>query len=195
MYSESDKSNPPVLEVDSPLEFILVGTTQGQRNVIVKSKGAGIDLISYAQEGNFLGMERLRPSGWFFPFTGSGQLEPVAIHSHPIGGLTENEVTDNRDSTLTLVWRGVWSGTHRKGAEIEFNLRIPDIVSAFEEGSSARMEWALAGVIDYCLQGASKVRRRRLWMTYAFWFTILLYGILFFGYYSARYAEQFLILD
>ena len=159
---------------DSPVEFVLVGTTGSNRSVVAKSQSAQIDLLAYAQrdeEDDDLGFAPL-PFSFIFP----SQLQPISADSYPLRNSVGEEF-DRRLSEYTLVWRGVAGTGAMKRIENELRLRAADIGQAIGEGSHSRLEWHLAPIIDRCHRTTLLLCQRRLRFVYAFFFTMLIYAI------------------
>lgn len=162
---------------DSPVEFVLIAVTGRTRSVVAKSKGAQMDLVAYAQRSGDDDDGRPYVSPLFpFPFPAPMRLHPIAIDSPPAFFRT-NIATDPRASQCTLVWRGTAYASEQMAIKEEFYNRVEDIVSSFEQRAAGQLEWTLAPIIDRCYRATEYSRARRLWLVYAFWFTLLVYAI------------------
>lgn len=160
-------------ELDSPVEFVLVGVVRNRRAVVAKSKGAQIDLVAYAQKEYAHNGESSHPLR-LFPFPIRAQLKPISVDSQPTN-FYSNHVYDERASEWTFVWRGAAYSRHEEEIMKEFQLRITDIVRAFDDNSISHLEWAISPIIDLCNRATSYTKRKRLSFIYAFWFTSIIY--------------------
>lgn len=175
MVSEAKQAGP--IEIDSPLEFILVSSAGRRRRVVVKSKGAGLDLIAHAKRAGVPNKKyrSLFPS--FFPFLAPTDLEPIVIDSTPVDPISTGNSEDDRPSSFTFVWRG--SRNQRFDTRIvdEFERRVPDLVEALAEDAPWQVEWILSELIDGCHRSIKATTRRLRLYVYTFWFTLVAYGL------------------
>lgn len=165
-------------EFESPVEFFLVGVFGKKRVVVAKSKGARLDLIAYAQRNNnyrYAGSN----SGYIFSVFFSKPM-PLVAESNPIRS-TGNGM-DRRPSEWTFIWRGLGYTRHLRNIQKEFQLRLEDIVLAFENSSAVEIEWALSSIVDQCNRYTAYVKRKRSLMTFSSVIVLLTYiiGIMFF---------------
>ena len=149
------------VELESPIEFVLVGPFGTERGVLVQSTGATVDLVAHAQK------ELASTSGWSAFSWLSRRLEPIVVVCSGGRPHLVSREADPRASELTLVWRGE-SGAAR--LDDEFRSRVQecvahhsaDLIEAIYEGSTSRVTWALAEVIDLCREHETLKHRRRL---------------------------------
>lgn len=160
-------------ELDSPVEFILVGVVGKRRAIVAKSKGAKIDLAAYAQKEHSDYEDRPYPLQ-LFPFASRMQLRPLSVDSQPTE-FYSNHVYDERASEWTLVWRGVGYGRYKERIRNEFQKRIGEIVESLDDDSGSHLEWAVSPVIDLCNRANSYATGKRLRFVSAMWFTVLIY--------------------
>ena len=167
--------NAGPLELDSPLEFILVSNVGRHRRVVVKSRGAGLDLIAHAQKAEVSKnvYRSIFPS--FFPFLVPTDLEPIVIDSSPIDPIYAKDKEDKRPSSLTFVWRGTPNRRFDDTIEAEFERRVSDLASALADDASWQVEWILADLIDQCHRSTRAARRRSFLYVYSFWFVLISY--------------------
>ena len=146
---------------DSPVEFILVATIGKKRGVIAKSKGAQIDLASYAQ--NNRNKENLRGAPAilqvFFPTL--QELRPLTADSKPLNNLKSIDY-DDRLSEFTLVWRGENTNGLIDRIEVHLNDLGPSIIEALEEADKPSIEWLLSPLIAECNAAIQSKKRTRL---------------------------------
>ncbi|MGK4091552.1 hypothetical protein AB0Y29_16235 [Enterobacter hormaechei] len=160
-------------ELDSPVEFVLVGVIGNRRSVVAKSKGAKLDLIAYAQrKGSKSSGALLHSNVLFFPKLTN--LVPMAVDSQP-KMFYRNHDSDTRASEWTLVWRGAAYNRHMDLIKKELELRIDSIVLAFETESLNSLEWALSPVIDLCNISTIYSIRKKVSLSYALAFTFVVY--------------------
>lgn len=161
MSDSVSKDNRP-FEFDSPVEFVLIGVSGNRRVVVVRSKGAQIDLVAYAQPHEF-DDDYIYDTPIFFPFLFpiSLQSRPFSIDSKPVN-FHSNHISDDRLAKCTFVWRGM--GYKRDKFEIhnEFQRRVESIVEALEQESSGKLEWALSPIIDKCHKATVYSRRKKI---------------------------------
>lgn len=149
------------VEIQSPIEFVLVGPFGTERGVLVQSSDASIDLVAHAQKERDDEPTPRRIS-WL-----SRQARPIVVSSPSVHPDLVSRETDHRQSELTLVWRG------ESGAialDRRFRPRIQsclathgaDLVNALYEGSTSRVIWALAEVVDMCREHEAEKHRRSL---------------------------------
>ena len=175
MVSEAKQTGP--IELDSPLEFILVSNLGRLRRVVVKSKGAGLDLIAHAQKAEVLNEKHRSLFPSFFPFLVPTDLEPIVIDSSPVGPISVDNGEDERPSSLTFVWRGSRNQRFDTRISDEFERRVPDLANAIADGVSWQVEWILCELIDQCHRSMKATRRRLLLYVYTFWFILVSYGL------------------
>ncbi|HBE9178343.1 TPA: hypothetical protein KNH08_001191 [Serratia fonticola] len=147
-------------EYESPVEFVLVATIGRERAVVAKSKGAGIDLASYAQKSKSRNEDRQSSLVQvFYPVIDN--LSPLSVDSDPLQNPRTREY-DGRGSEFTLVWRG----KDRPGLTEEVKVLLDEVgfglTEAIENGSSARVEWLLSPVLAKCTEALIKARYLRL---------------------------------
>lgn len=147
-------------EYESPVEFVLVATIGRERSVVAKSKGAGIDLASYAQKNKYRYTERRSSLVQLF-YPAIDDLSPLTVDSDPLQNPRSKEY-DERGSEFTLVWRG----KDRPGLTEEVKMSLDeagfDLTEAIENGSSARLEWLLSPVLAKCTEALTEARNLRL---------------------------------
>ena len=149
------------VELESPIEFVLVGPFGTERGVLVQSTGATIDLVAHAQK------ELARKSDWSPFFWLSRRLEPIVVVCSGGQPHLVSREADPRESELTFVWRGE-GGAVRLDEEFRSRLQAcivqhsVDLINAIYEGSTSRVTWALAEVVDLCREHEALKHRRRL---------------------------------
>lgn len=149
-----------VYEYESPVEFVLVATIGRERAVVAKSKGAGIDLASYAQKNKYLNKEpRSSLVQVFYPVI--DDISPLTVDSDPLQNPRSKEY-DGRGSEFTLVWRG----KDRPGLTEEVKISLNEVgfglTESIENGSSARLEWLLSPALAKCTEALTEARNLRL---------------------------------
>lgn len=161
MISYND-SSPQVLEFDSPIEFILVSTTENGRKVVARSKGAKMDLpfFSHFKSSDYDLYQSVTRSVWaeiFYPAVES--LYPVTLHSQPVSH-PNNFDFDQRPSTLTFVWRGVRAKDYIDDMQSTFDSAAPHLAMSVREHDL--VEWILSPLIAHCAISLEASRQRRL---------------------------------
>lgn len=173
--------NSSPLELDSPVEFILVGVEGKRRAIVAKSTGAKLDLAAYAQhQHNDDPPYLLRSSPFLFPFPISIELRPLSVDSQPTE-FENNSKYDGRASELTLVWRGLSNNRGLILVEREFSMRAWEIASALDSQSKSNLEWVLAPIIDRCNIMINYAKAKRLKFMYGSWLGLLVYVLLIVG--------------
>jgi len=154
--------NTHAFEFDSPVEFVLVTTISRSRAVVAKSRGARMDLASYAQRSSSDDLLQ-RPSPFFARlfFPKLQTLLPLSVDSKYFRN-PKSESYDDRQSQATLVWRGVFSKRLLQQVQDRFSDLQPEIVNALDSGSSTELEWALSPLIDLCNVENHRDRQRQL---------------------------------
>lgn len=144
-----DYLNVRINEVDSPVEFVLIATIGGERCVAAKSKGARIDLISYAQKiakNRDFSHKYKRINVTIAP--NFDELEVFSVDSEPLENIYHPNY-DFRLSELTFVWRGVADDDLLRNVKSKFDQVASDIVKSLEF-KGARLEWPLSVIIAEC---------------------------------------------
>jgi hypothetical protein len=151
---------PKVYEYDSPVEFVLVTTIGRQRTVIAKSKGAGIDLASYAQKNEYKNKDRRSSLVQVF-FPAVDDLIPLTVDSDALQN-PRSEEYDKRGSKFTLVWRGKYRPELDEEIKILLDEAGYGLTGAIEGESSARLEWLLSPILAKCTESLTEARNLRL---------------------------------
>lgn len=145
----SDENIISCAEFDSPIEFVLIATIGRARNVIAKSKGARIDLASYATSSDFQIFRDKTSSLQDALFPMVEELRPLVANSVPLRNPV-SEHYDPRFSEFTLVWRGAGGFKIIDKIERLLNEISPILVDAYESDYRERVEWLLSPVIALC---------------------------------------------
>lgn len=164
--SDSTHGLVSVFEYDSPIEFILIATTEFGREVVARSKGAKIDLLYYSNFSDTNHLNNLNDSSaktnltdLFYPSLDN--LSPFSVDSHPVPP-PRNQTYDDRNSSFTFVWRGV--GEKDLSEEIVRFLDdiAPLLFNFLSEESERDIEWLLSPIVAKCAESLVKTRKRRL---------------------------------
>ena len=163
------------IQLDSPIEFVLIGPFGSERGVLVQSTGATIDLVAHAQR-KYVDKHRSRAIPWLY-----SKSQPFVITSPGVPPDVVSRDADSRSSELTFVWRGAGGAPNldeRFGHELQGCLsnHSIDIINALYEGSTSRVTWALAEVVYLCRQHEALKHRRRLIRSGVFWLAISAYA-------------------
>lgn len=133
------RKNNRVILLDSPIEFILIGTINNKRTVIAQSRNAKLDLKSYASMPVFL----KRPTNHLFDI--KIKLVPIKLESD-VEILSDNI----RDDTLTFIWRGLSSGKDNDYLQRIFDEYATNIFFAYTRGDDDDFEWFLSDIVTLC---------------------------------------------
>ena len=164
------------IQLDSPIEFVLIGPFGSERGVLVQSTGATIDLVAHAQR-KYIDEHRSRAIPWLNP-----KSQPLVITSPGVPPDVVSRKADSRPSELTFVWRGVGGAPNldeRFGHELQGCLanHSIDLINALYEGSTSRVTWALAEVVELCRRHETLKHRRRLIHSSVLWLAIAVYAV------------------
>lgn len=143
------RKNNRVIILDSPIEFILIGTINNKRTVISQSRNAKIDLKSYASRSIFLE----KPVS---------NLLDMKIKLIPIKVEADFEIDSEfiRDDTLTFIWRGLANTKDRKLIENIFDEYSKNIFYAYNRNYDDDFEWFLSDIITLCNQVLEKTHNQ-----------------------------------
>lgn len=157
-----------ILEVpNSPIEFVVVGPDGGRDRVLVRSAGAGFELIGLAAQNSDRSLHPLSGRRGLGILT----IEPPTnvISSQPLED-TRPEI-DARKSRYRFAWKGFASEYFVGKVREEFMLILPNIRDAVRSGEREDVEWALAPLLLHCVESHNARLRSRQQMR--FW--LLLY--------------------
>jgi hypothetical protein len=158
--------------IESPIEFAIVGPSDSRDKVLVKSKGAGLDLIGLAAEA-WSSNELPRPPDPILSLWERRQLN--VVKSFPARDVSSN--SDTRSSRFSFAWIGLASRDGIQLIEKSLNLYLPDLHKAMRERDEAGIEWAIAPVIYTCTMANQRRRRIRSMLLAAAALYILLVAI------------------
>ena len=162
------------IELESPIEFILVGPFGTERGVLVQSTDAKVDLVAHAQKEQFEALGRSGITWW-------KQNSTPAVISCP--GIYPDYVSkefDGRPSELTLVWR---SEGGQRSLDEPFRVDVQsclsnhsaDLIQALFDGSRSRVIWAVAEVVELCRAQEALIQRKRLMRSGVLWLAVAAY--------------------
>lgn len=145
----------PVVVRHSPIEFVLAGPFEGRDRVLVRTEGAGLDLVALSAQTQ--GSSKLRrhpndPLSGFFP---SGRNVNV-VSSMSVPDLDPE--TDFRSSRWSFAWAGLGGAAGANFINDNLNHALPDIYEALLAGEVEDVEYAIAPVALAC----SQVHEKRL---------------------------------
>lgn len=163
---DSTRDQMTVFEYYSPVEFILIATTELGRKVVARSKGAKIDLLYYSNFSNpnhlaYINEKSTKTnlSDLFYPSLES--LSPFSVDSHPVPP-SRNQTYDDRNSSFTFVWRGVGGNDLYKEIVRFLDDMAPLLVYSLSEKSELDTEWLLSPIVAKCAESIAKMKRIRL---------------------------------
>ena len=164
------------IQLDSPIEFVLIGPFGSERGVLVQSTGATIDLVAHAQR-KYVDKRHSRAIPWLNP-----KSHPLVITSPGVPPDVVSREADSRPSELTFVWRGAGGAPNleeRFGHELQECLanHSADLINALYVGSTSRVTWALAEVVELCRRHESLKQRRRLIRSGVLWLAVAVYAV------------------
>lgn len=143
----------------SPLEFVLIGPHRGKDMILVRSDGAGLDLVGLAadKEREFEIKETIRSPLLFLG--GSRQLN--VIESRRINDLKPDY--DARRSSYKFAWVGSCSSIPREKMQRSLDNAINEIRDGLLDSNKADIEMALAPLILKCtLENERRLRSRKM---------------------------------
>jgi hypothetical protein len=170
------KSGPPTtMEVtNSPVEFLVIGPRMGKDAVLVKSKGAGLDLLGIVAGGNGEDGE-YRPialMSLLMPWTELPRQLNV-VESDPASDLAPT--SDKRRSKVRFAWVGQSDQSAKHRIERLFRSSREEIQMAVLKQDQDKLDWLLAPLILACVQASQRrLRSRATLRTF-----LLIYGIVF----------------
>lgn len=182
-------SKKPIL-LRSPVEFALVGPSDGRDRILLQSVKAGLDLIGLAAEG-VRSKEYASSDTLSLIFGGAQQIN--IVFSFPTGDT--NPKKDKRRSKLSFVWKGFTSSSGIERVEQTLNLQLPHLDEAIRKRDKSEIEWALAPVIYQCAQANERRLRlrRALLATIAVYISIGILAAIFSAWFSIqRFIESML---
>lgn len=160
---------PPSL--NSPVEFVLIGPLQGRDKILLRSKGAAIDLPGLIVDKGFDGVDEPHFSLIHQMLFGRGrQMNMVATSKTS----DVEPDSDSRKSSYRFAWVGHCSEHDRQKIEQLLNQSIFDIKNSLREDNISDIELSIAQVIYICAK-ANERRRRTLRL---FWFTLAVYAFI-----------------
>jgi len=149
------KSKPVI--VNSPIEFIILGTINNERAILVKSSNAQVDLQSSLYK--YIGVERISPFSNFL-FSKDKDLRPIQIDSKKFisNKIKENESklpnnTFERLDNLTFIWRGVINTSDMDLIQKIFDRNIISIYKSYMNQDIETIEYEVSDLIFLCLEG------------------------------------------
>lgn len=177
------KSKPVV--VNSPIEFIILGTINNERAILVKSNSAQVDLQSSLYK--YIGYEKFSPLPKLF-FNKNKDLKPIQIDStkfisnkfKPNETKLPNNTFDRLDN-LTFIWRGVQNNSNMDLIQQTFDRNILSIYKAYVGQDIETIEYEVSDLIFLCIESIRdkeiKIERMRII------FLFLLIYLIFIGLY------------
>jgi len=161
------RKNNRVIILDSPIEFILIGTINNKRTVISQSRNAKIDLKSYASMSVFLE----KPTN---------NILDMKINLIPIKVEAEVEINSEftRDDTLTFIWRGLASTKDKELIKNIFNEYSSNIFYAYTRNYDDDFEWFLSDIITLCNQILEKNHNKIAKKRFFYSITLAIYIII-----------------
>jgi hypothetical protein len=177
------KSKPIV--VNSPIEFIILGTINNERAILVKSNSAQVDLQSSLYK--YIGYERFSPIPKIF-FNRNKDLKPIQIDSTKFisNKVKPNEIklpnnTFDRLDNLTFIWRGIQNKSNMELIQQTFDRNIMSIYKAYVSQDIETIEYEVSDLIFLCIESIRdkeiKIEKMRLI------FLLLLTYLIFIGLY------------
>lgn len=160
---DSTRELVSVFEYDSPIEFILIATTEYGREVVARSKGAKIDLLYYSNFSgdNYLNTKTTKTSLIDIFYPSLDNLSPFSVDSHPVPP-PKNQTYDDRNSSFTFVWRGVGDNGLSKEIVRFLDDIAPLLFNSLSGESERDIEWLLSPIVAKCAESLAKTRKNRL---------------------------------
>ena|SRR5579864_8382288 len=152
--------NFDAIEVDSPVEFVIVGPVEGRDRILVKSAAAGLDLVGLAAEDDTSDGDRVASRSDILAIFFPSARKLNVIRSFPFPDFVPN--FDGRSSRLSFAWKGFATRSGVKRIEESFKLRMSDLHRAIKDQNRPDLEWAIAPIIlkcSYANEGMLRFRR------------------------------------
>jgi hypothetical protein len=143
------------VELQSPIEFALIGPQRSRDRVLVRSSNAGIDLIGLAAGTE--PFEKPTPRGLTDWLWNTRQLN--IIQSKPVSDVGSD--ADTRNSKFRFVWIGRASASGIRDVERALNIHLVDLHYALKDEDAEGVELALAPVVYSCVKASEKLLRSR----------------------------------
>ena len=158
--------------MNSPIEFVLIGPLRGRDRVLLRSDGAGLDLIGFGTSGH-RSDELQSPTGVFSIVFDRTKRWLNIVESGAVHDI--DRVTDDRKSHLRFVWVGACSESRRKTIEHELSRCGLDLSKAIREGDLTGIEMSVAPLVLHAslahLRGRARIHRM--------WTIVTIYVLLF----------------
>lgn len=138
--------------LESPIEFILIGTINNRRTILAKSKDAKVDLRSYSSF-DFLFEKKINSTKKIinsFIFLNKIELKPMKINSKNFSMKDPDFSSNNRLDNLTFIWRGLASESYQEVISDIFNKQCYSISYSYFEHDYEQFEWDLSDIISLC---------------------------------------------
>lgn len=173
------KSKPVV--VNSPIEFIILGTINNERAILVKSSNAQVDLQSSLYK--YVGHEKFRPLPKFF-FNKNKDLKPIQIDSTKFisNKVKPNEIklpnnTFERLDNLTFIWRGVQNNNNMELIQQTFDRNIISIYKAYVNQDIETIEYEISDLIFLCMDDIryKEIKIEKMKILFLFLLTYLIF--------------------
>lgn len=135
----TEKNDDSVLVVESPIEFVLIGTLDNRRVIIAKSRLAKIDLLS----------SRLKKSKDSYISLYQKILNPkVSKKPHFVESVYIKKIGMSRYDNLEFVWRGIASRNDVKIIEDVLNNSVINIyIDINKKNSRSELEWIISELV------------------------------------------------
>lgn len=177
------KSKPVI--VNSPIEFIILGTINNERAILVKSSNAQVDLQSSLYK--YVGYERVSSFPDFL-FNKNKDLKPIQIDSKKFIStkIKENESklpnnTFERLDNLTFIWRGVINTSDIDLIQETFDRNIISIYKSYMNQDIETIEYEVADLIFLCLEGIrnKEIKFEKMKLFALIMFTYIIFATLY----------------
>lgn len=138
--------------LESPIEFILIGTINNRRTILAKSRNAKVDLRSYSSF-DFLFEKKINNTKKIINpliFLNKIELKPIKINSINFSTKDTDFSSINRLDNLTFIWRGLASESYQDVISKIFNKQCYSISYSYFENDYEQFEWDLSDIISLC---------------------------------------------
>ncbi|EXD15358.1 hypothetical protein [Acinetobacter baumannii] len=147
-------NNRQIIILDSPIEFMLIGTIENKRIVLAKSSEARVDLKSYSSVTYFFEKKKVRKKNKLEElfYLKNIELEPLKVDSNVFLFIDKDEdfFKNKRLDNLTFVWRGLASEADKEVIESLFDERSYSIVQSYYYQDIEQLEWDVSDIISVC---------------------------------------------
>jgi hypothetical protein len=136
----------------------VIGPRENHDRVIMRSEGAGLDLLGYAIRTGLEDRREYRPAAFDAVFSASLTMALFSRKGRRLNTITSLKVVktgpeDERNSSCVFAWVGESSSPNKDKIETIFNNHIVDLKEAIDSDDLEGAEWHIAPVLYECIKG------------------------------------------